>query len=299
MSIEGRPQPARGEELVAHYQYVTPDYFKAIGVPLVRGRWLSTAATADRDTLGPVALINQQMVHRAFGGVDPIGKRIKFGDFTSRDPWVTVVGVVGDFRHYRLPQPMGPAIYYPYANLPMLTQTLAVRTRLGDPLALVPSVRAIIRELDTDVPAYQVRTLEQQVSRALWRQRLQGEVLGVFAVLALLLASVGLYGVISYAVAQRTRELGVRVALGATRRDVLAMVLAQGMRLTLVGVFVGIISALALSRIIASLLHGVGPTDLFTFVIVPLVLVVVSLVASYVPARRATHVDPLLAMRTE
>ena len=296
MAIEGRPQPRRGEELVVHYQWVTPDYFKAVGVPLVRGRWLTPA---DRDTVAPVAVINQLLARRAFPDVDPLGKRIKLGGLGSRDPWVTVVGVVGDFRHYRLPQPMGPAIYYSYASQPTLTQALAIRTRLDDPLALVPAVRGFIRELDADVPAYQVRTLEQQVSRSLWRQRLQGQVLGVFAGLAMMLASVGLYGVISYTVAQRTRELGVRVALGATRRDVIALVLAQGLRLTLLGVVVGIVGALALTRVVGSLLHGVRPTDPFTFVAVPLVLAVVALAASYVPALRATHVDPLMTMRAE
>ena len=296
MTVEGRAAQRRGEELVAHFQWVTPDYFKAIGVPLVRGRWLTAA---DRDTVAPVALINQLFAHRAFPNTDPIGKRIKFGDAASRDPWVTVVGVIGDFRHYRLPQPMGPAIYYSYASHPTLTQALAIRTTLEDPLTLVPAIRGMVRDLDPDVPAYQVRTFEQQVGRSLWRQRLQSQVLGVFATLALLLASVGLYGVISYAVAQRTRELGVRVALGATARDVVRLVLGQGLRLTIVGIVVGLLGAFALTRVVRSLLHGVDATDPLTFVAVPIVLTLVALVASYVPARRATHVDPLLAMRTE
>ena len=296
MSIEGRPPASRGEELVAHYQWVSPDYFKTIGVPLVRGRWLTAA---DRDSLAPVGLINQQLANREFRDTDPIGKRIKIGDTRSGDPWVTVVGVIGDFRHYRLPQPMGPAIYYAYASQPLLTQTLVVRTRLAEPLALAPAIRSIVRELDADVPAYQVKSIDQAIARSLWRQRMQGQVLGVFATLALLLASVGLYGVISYAFAQRTRELGVRVALGATRRDVLTLVIAQGLRLTIVGVVVGVAGALALGRVIGSLLHGVHPNDPFTFVFVPLMLAAVGLLASYVPARRATRVDPLLAMRAE
>jgi ABC-type antimicrobial peptide transport system permease subunit len=163
----------------------------------------------------------------------------------------------------------------------------------------VPAVRAAIRELDPTVPAFRIQSFDEVVSRSLWRQRLQGEVLGVFAALALILASVGLYGVIAYAVAQRTRELGVRMALGATRRHVLGLVLGQGARLTLLGVVVGTVGALALSRVVASLLYGIAPTDPLTFVAVPAVLGAVAVLASYAPARRAMEVDPLVAMRAE
>src|SRR5439155_26954192 len=152
---------------------------------------------------------------------------------------------------------------------------------------------------DADVPAYQVQTFAEAVSRSLWRQRLQGQVLGVFAVLALVLASVGIYGVISYAVAQRTRELGVRVALGATRHDVLTLVLAQGLRLTLIGVAIGALAAVVVARVVASLLYGVRPIDPVTFIGVPIILAAISLLASYVPAHRATRVDPLVATRAE
>jgi putative ABC transport system permease protein len=177
--------------------------------------------------------------------------------------------------------------------------SLAIRTRLPDPHAVVPAVRGIMRELDPAVPAFRVQTFDEVVSRSLWRQRLQGKVLGVFAALALTLASVGLYGVIAYAVAQRTRELGVRVALGATRRQVLGLVLGHGVRLTLVGVALGAVGALALSRVMTSLLYGVKPTDPVTFLVVPLALAAVAVLASYAPARRATKVDPLVAMRAE
>jgi putative ABC transport system permease protein len=166
-------------------------------------------------------------------------------------------------------------------------------------MTLAPAIRAAIHEIDPDVPAYAVEPFEYIVSRSLWRQRLQGQVLGAFAALALLLAIVGIYGVISYAVAQRTRELGVRMALGASRGHVLALVLGQGTRLALIGVAIGIVGALALSRVVASLLYGIRPTDPATFFGVPLLLTAVAMVASYVPARRATRVDPLVAMRTE
>ncbi|MFN2566547.1 MAG: ADOP family duplicated permease [Gemmatimonadaceae bacterium] len=296
LTIEGRPPAGPGEELLTHFQLITPDYLRAIGVPIVRGRGL---LASDRDSLAPVGVVNETFVKQILRGADPIGKRVKLGSPDAPSPWVTIVGVMRDYRHYRLPQPMDAAIFLPYAVEPVPSQTLAIRTSLPDPHALVPAVRNAIRELDPSVPAFRIQTFEEVVSRSLWRQRLQGEVLGVFAALALLLASVGLYGVIAYAVAQRTRELGVRMALGATRRHVLGLVLGQGARLTLIGVVLGAAGALALSRVIASLLYGVKPTDPFTFLAVPTALAAVALLASYVPARRAMEVDPLVAMRAE
>ena len=233
---------------------------------------------------------------RLFPGVDPIGRRVRLG---TEDPWVTVVGVARDFRHYRLPQPMGPAIYYPYATRPTLSQTLVVRTRAADPLSLTGAVRAAVRDLDPDVPLYQVQTLEQQVARTMWRQRLQSQVLGVFAALAVVLAVVGMYGVVSYAVAQRTRELGVRVALGATRRQVLALVLGQGARLALAGVGIGLLGALALAPLLGALLYQVDALDPLTFGTAAVLLAGVAMLASLAPARRATRVDPLVAMRAD
>jgi putative ABC transport system permease protein len=296
LSVEGRPPAGPGQELDAHGQYVTPDYLRTIGVPIVRGRGL---APTDRDTLAPVGVVNEIFARRIFGGVDPIGKRVKLGAWDSGSPWVTIVGVMRDYQHYRLPDEMDAAIFLPATVGPPLTMTIAIRTRLPDPHGLMPAVRSAIRELDPSIPAFRVQTLEEAVTRSLWRHRLQGEVLGVFAVLALILASVGLYGVIAYAVTQRTRELGVRMALGATRRHVLGLVLGQGARLALLGVALGTVGALALNRVIASLLYGVTATDPLTFLAVPTVLAVVAVLASYAPARRAMRVDPLVAMRSE
>ncbi|HEY7567298.1 MAG TPA: ABC transporter permease [Gemmatimonadaceae bacterium] len=296
MSIDGRPA-VKGHELDVHYQNVSPDYFRAIGAPIVRGRGLTTA---DRDSGVYVGVANEELVRREFAGQDPIGKRIRWGDDpNSTWPWITIVGVVRDFRHWRLPAPMQPAIYLSQLARPSTSQTIVLRTKLANPRTLEPAVRAALRDLNNDAPAYQVQTFEQVVSISLWRQRMQGQVLGVFAVMAMLLAAIGIYGVISYAVAQRTREMGVRMALGAKRSQVAMLVLRQGTRLAFIGVGIGITGALLLRGTVAQLLYGIAPTDPLTFVAVPLSLAVVAILASVLPAQRATRVDPVVAMKAD
>jgi predicted permease len=280
--------------LDAHYQYVSPDYFKAIGVGLVRGRWLTPQ---DRDSINPSVLVNEQMGKIGFGGADPIGRRVRVGG--DNDPLATVVGVVRDFRHYRLPQPMGPAVYFPYAVHPTLGQTIVLRTTARDPHALVPEVRKVVQEIDPRVALSAAQTFDEVVERSLWRQRLHGAVLGIFAALSLVLACIGLYGVLSYAVAQRTRELGVRIALGASSGDVVRLVLRQSGVLVIGGVAVGLLAALFATRLLQTLLYGVQPADLLTFTTVPVALAFVALFASAIPARRAAEVDPIAAIRAE
>ena len=294
VQVAGTPTPRRGEELVAHYQLVSSDYFKTIGVPLLRGRWFTDA---DRDSLNPVTLVNELMVAKAFGGQDPIGKRIGRGE-GDKHP-ATVIGVIKDFRHYRLPEPMGPAMYQPYAMDPRRQQTVVIRTSHDHPQSLIPELRNAVRAIDKRVALYQVETFDEVVSRSLWRQRLQGSVVSIFAALALCLACVGLYGVISYAVAQRTRELGVRIALGASRARVVWLVARQSARLVLVGVAAGLVGAYFAVGLLASLLYGVRPTDPGTFALVPAILALVALVAAVIPAARAARVDPIIAMRAE
>ena len=291
--VEGSPPPKRGEDLVAHYQYVTPDFFKSIGVPLVRGRWFTDA---DRDSLNPVVLVNELMVAKGFGGRDPIGKRISG---SGSDHLATVIGVIKDYRHYRLPEPMGPAMYYPYASMPRLQQSVVIRTSNDHPQSLIPELRSAVRSIDKRVALYQVQTFDEVVSRSLWRQRLQGNVVSIFAALALCLACIGLYGVISYAVAQRTRELGVRIALGASRGRVVWLVARQSARLVISGVAVGLLAAYFAAGLLGSLLYGVKPTDPETFAVVPAILGVVALLAAVIPAARAARVDPLITMRAE
>jgi putative ABC transport system permease protein len=296
VSFLGHSPNRPNEEFISHYQSVFPDFFPAMGIPVVRGRALEVS---DRDTLAPVAVINETFAKRGFPGSDPIGKRVKFGGATSPDPWYTIVGVVRDFRHYRLPEPMGPALYTTYAVAPGRSQTLTIRTNVRDPYTLVPAVRSALRSLDPQLAMYDVKTMGDAVSQSLWRQRLQSEVLGAFALLALALAMVGIYGLISYSVAQRTREIGVRVALGATRGVVLRLVVAEGFRLLGIGLVTGIGAALLLSRALVSLLYGVTATDVVTLAVVCATLTIVTLIATYVPALRAARVDPLLAMRAD
>jgi len=293
---EGRPPAGPGEEFVSLYQYLSPNFLATMGVPIVRGRPL---LPTDRDTVNPVAVINETFASRMFPREDPVGKRIRFGGADSKEPWITIVGVSRDFRHYRLPQPMGPATYMPYAEYTPPTETIVLRVKRGDPTSIVPTVRRLLRDFDPDVPMYRIQTMEESLARSLWRQRLQGEVLGLFAALAIVLATVGIYGVISYAVMQRTREFGVRVALGAQRRDVVGLVLAEGGRLAVIGVAIGVGGAILLTRLIRTLLYEVTPTDAQVFVGVSLGLAAVALVASYVPARRATRIDPVVAMRPD
>jgi putative ABC transport system permease protein len=295
LKVFGRPPARLNQEIISHYQYVFPTFFQSMGIALQRGRMF---AAADRDTVNPVGVVNETFVKQVFPAEDPIGKRVKFGS-SPREPWITIVGVVRDFRHYRLPQPMGPAVYMPYAASPASSQTLSIRTTAADPHSLVPSLREIVRQIDPQIALYDVKTMDEAVNRSLWRQRLQGQVLGIFAVLALVLAVVGIYGVISYTVAQRTRELGVRVALGAQRSHVLRLVLGQGARLAVMGIAVGLVGAFALKGTLATLLYGVKSTDLVSFVGVPLLLGAVTLVATYLPARRAMKVDPLVAIRAD
>jgi predicted permease len=296
ISVFGRPQAKKNQEIETHFQVVFPDFFKAVGVRLMHGRMLNLS---DRDTTSQVVVVNETFAKKVFPGEDPLGKRVKIGDLNGNDPWLTIVGVVSDYRHYRLPQPMGPAMYYSYSEVAAWSQTLTIRTTLPDPYSLVPSVRAVLRELDPQIAMYDVKTMSDAVSQSLWRQRLQGQVLGTFAVLALLLAVVGIYGVISYTVAQRTRELGVRVALGAQRGDVMGLVLKQGLRLALAGIVLGVVGALAMTQTLSSLLYGFQASHLLTYTVVPVLLGAVALMATYVPALRATRVDPLTAIRAE
>jgi putative ABC transport system permease protein len=295
MSIAGRASVSPNGELMVHYQNVSPDYLAAIGTRILTGRGLTDS---DRDSVNLVGVINETLA-RKFVGSDPIGQRIKWGGQDSQWPWITIVGVVSDFRQWRLPEATPPAIYLPQLAQPSLSQTLVLRTTLPNPRSLETQVRSVLRQLDADAPAYQVQTFSEVVSGSLWRQRLQGRVLSTFAVIALVLAALGIYGVISHGVTQRTREIGVRMALGATRREVAALILGQGSRLVVAGIGLGLVAAYLLRGIVEQLLYGIRPADPLTFTLVPGVLVLVAVAACLAPALRATRVDPATAIRAE
>src|SRR5688572_10131545 len=296
MTIGGRPARRPNDALMVHYQNVSPGYLATIGARIVAGRGLTDA---DIDSVNLAGVINETFARKEFAESSPLGQRIKWGGADSQEPWITIVGVVSDFRHWRLPEPARPSVYLSQLAVPTLSQTLVLRTSLPNPRSLEQTVRSVLRERDPDAPAYQVQTFSQVVAGSLWRQRLQSRVLGTFAIMALLLAALGIYGVISHGVTRRTRELGVRMALGATRREVATMILAQGSRLATIGITVGLVAAFVMRKVVEQLLYGIEASDPLTFTLVPIVLVVVALAASVLPALRATRVDPAVAMRAE
>ena len=291
--IEGRPEPAPGEEPSTNYYAVSPDYFRAMGIPLLRGR---SFTEQDRAGAPRVAIINETLARRFFPDEDPIGKRIHVtnGPETFRE----IVGIVGDVRQYGLEREPPAQAYEPYLQEPFAGMSLVVRAA-ADPANLSAAIRQEVFALDKDQPVASVRTLEEVLAASVAQRRFSMTLLGVFGGIALLLASVGIFGVMNYTVAQRTHEIGIRMALGAQRRDILRLVVGQGMTLTLVGVALGLVAAFAGTRLMASLLYGVSATDPLTFTGVALLLALVAFLACYLPARRAMKVDPMIALRYE
>jgi putative ABC transport system permease protein len=274
----------------------TDEYFQTMSIPLVRGRYFEAHDTADAPG---VVIIDEELARKYWPGEDPVGKRITFEGGAQQPRWREVVGIVGHVKNERLEGESRVQYYVPYAQRANSADLFVVARTDGDPASLAGAVRGAIMSVDKDLPVYRVMTMEQMVSDSLAQRRFSMFLLGVFAALALVLAVVGLYGVMSYAVAQRTHEIGLRLALGAQAMDILKMIVGQGMFLVGVGLAAGLVGALALTRVMTSLLYGVSATDPLTYVGIALLLAVVALVASYVPARRATKVDPMIALRYE
>jgi putative ABC transport system permease protein len=296
ITIEGSPRTSQDQNpTIATVVRVSQDYFGMLGIPLRRGRYFSAY---DTTSSAPAAIISETTARQFFPNEDPIGKRINIYS-EGRQVWREVVGVIGDVKYNGLADKTRPACYEPLTQAPPPFAFLIVKTEGPDPLSLVSAVRNEVKSLDRELPVTSARSLEEHFALSVARPRFQTTLVALFAALALILASVGIYGVISYSVMQRTHEMGVRIALGALTRDVLMLVVKQGMTLTAIGVAIGLIASFALTRLMKTLLFGVSATDPMTFVLIPLLLTVVALAACLIPARRATKVDPLQALRHE
>ena len=297
--IEGRPPPAPDESRTANKSIISHDYFRAMGIPLLKGRALSERDATDAPG---VVVINQAMARRFFSDEDPLGKRLTsggpeekalYGEAVTRE----IVGIVGDVR-FELEETAKPEMYIPYTQAPIATMALVARSG-ADPASLREPLRRAIQEVDRTQTGYSFKTMGQLLSESVAARQLVMMLTNIFAALALILAAVGIYGVIAYSVAQRTHELGIRIALGAQTADVLRLVVGQGMTLAILGVAVGLASAFVVTRFLSSLLYGVSATDAPVFIGTAALLGAVALLASYIPARRATKVDPLVALRHE
>jgi putative ABC transport system permease protein len=291
-TLPDRPAPAPGHELKANFNTAGVGYFETIGIPLLKGR---TFNEQDKPDGPPVVVINQLMARKLWPDADPVGKQVYFID---QKLTATIVGVVGDAKQYELTEPAQAQIYNCYAQNPGIFGTLVVRTQ-GEPLSLAAAVKQAVWSVDREQPVWKIRTVAYLMSINVASQRFVLYLMLSFALLALLLTTLGIYGVISYTVNLRTHEIGIRMALGASARDVLSLVLRQGFVLALIGIGVGLCGAFAVTRFLAKMLFGVGALDPLTFVAVALVLLFVTLLACYIPARRATKVDPMIALRYE
>lgn len=295
---EGLKSPIPGMAYDANDRQVSANYLKAMNIALRQGRYLDSRDNAQSL---PVAIVNETMARQYWPGENVVGRRFKLGGPEDKSPWKEIIGVVADVRQMGLDEPVKAEMYFPYQQVDdtwNMPRDLAIRTN-GDPSSLVGAVRQIIREVDPDQPVSNVATMAEVLGTEAAQRRMGMIMLAGFAALALLLASLGIYGVLAYFVTQHTNEIGVRQALGATPRNILFLVLRKGMGLTFLGVAIGLVAAFALTRLMSSLLFGVTAVDPLTFATVPLLLVLVALLACYIPARRATKVDPLVALRYE
>src|SRR5678816_660475 len=293
--IDGDPVPAPGKETEANIRTVSDDYFKTLGVPLLGGRMFDERDGPDKPG---VVIIGKTIADRMFAGRDPVGMRIRYSSIQGEPD--LIVGVVGDVKITGIDEALRPVLYYPFRQSSSIFANLVTRTN-SDPNALAAAIRNEVRTLEPDAAILNVRTMDEMIAQtpASFMRRFPALVISIFAGVALLLASIGIYGVVSYSVTQQTHYIGVRMALGASPSDILKMVLKQGLVLALLGVGVGVLAALGLTRLLSTLLYEVSANDVSTFAIVTGALFGVALLACYLPARRATKVDPLTALRYE
>ena len=293
MAVEGYTPPPNEPEVQADQRMATPDYFRTMGIPLIRGRFFT-----ENDALGtpPVALIDEKVAQRFWPNGNPIGKHLRPGGPT--DPWITIVGVVGAVKQYGLESESRMGVYYPHKQYPINSMYIVARSTT-DLSSMASTIVRDIHNLDPDVPLYDIGTMQERLYSSTARQRFSAAILGAFAGFAFILALIGVYGVLSHLVAQGTRDIGVRLALGAQKRDILRLVMRQGIGMALIGIIGGILGAVALTRVMQNLLFGIGAMDAPTFSATTLLLFIAALLACYIPARRAMKLDPLIALRYE
>ena len=294
-SFEGKPLPPEEQRIEYPVEIVSPGYFETLNIKLARGR---TFSDQDHAEAPRAVIVNETLARLGWPGEDPIGRRMRAGDENSTAPWMTVVGVIRDVRRADVTKAIRPELYMCALQVTPRTQTLVIRTA-GEPAAILPAVRNEVRQLSPQLPLFRVGTLQSQLSDTLNQPRFRAVLLAGFAAIALVLATIGIYGVTAHAVNQRRHEVGVRMALGASAREVLSLILQQHLRPALVGVMIGVAGAITLARFLESLVYGVGASDPLTFAFMAATLVAVAVIACWIPARRATRVDPLIALRTE
>lgn len=296
VNIEGRPEPPPGQELIVVTRIISPGYFDTMSIPLLKGRQLTDQDTDDSPN---VVVVSEAMARRYWPGEEAVAKRITIGKVKSQEDWIQVVGVVKDVRQFELNSDPKPQMYLTHRQYGFFdAQDLVVKTDV-DPASMATAVRKAVGEIDKDQPVSNIRTMETIMADSIARQRFSMLLLAIFASVALVLAAVGIYGVMSYSVTQRTHEIGIRMALGAQTSTVLKLAVGYGFKLVVIGIAIGLIAALALTRVMSTLLFGVTPTDPMTFTLISLLLVAVAAIASYIPARRATRVNPIIALRYE
>jgi putative ABC transport system permease protein len=297
--VEGQAVPPNQSVPLGPLLFVNETYFSTLGAPLLRGRFFTER---DDDKAPDVVIINETLAKQYFSGVDAVGRRLKNGGperpIGPNNKWNIIVGVVGDINYSGLDAPPEPVVYYPFRQATTNNQYVVIRTSMN-PRSLEPAVKAAVAGLDKDLPVVNVRTMDELMTEAVAPPRFRTVLVSIFAIVGLLLAAIGIYGVMAYAVTERTHELGVRMALGADRGDVLRIVLGEAAWLAAAGVGLGVAGAFGATRLIQNLLFGVTPTDATTFAGIAALLVATAMVASYLPARRATRVDPMVALRYE